>query len=560
MKQEDKIRIASLSIAIMGLLYFFLRVPGCGSQELGVQQVEPNPSIPPVSECNKVTFKEVTPLLSQKCESCHSGYSSYQTAKGKVDQYIARVSLPDNNPLRMPKAAPALGQAEKDLLLKWKVDGLLESCSGVAPAPKKKVVFNEAETAMLQAVNSLDVVDRVQTRFILATNKDDLEKYQAAANKAINSLNSVERKLVKAKEVLGGTILQIRLEDFGLNATDWEKIIAADPLKLESFTNTGVILKQLTNTRRPWIEVANFIDVTFRNSRLYYDLTRTPGTFGELIRKLGVDFAGDLKDFRAFLIGEANSVLSLGKNRLVARFKSVDGYFWQTFDPLALNGVEQRNLFRFPLLAQAGGKANFDFAASEAIYTLPNGMQGYVLFNAQGVRQNAAPQNIVQDNSGQNPKGSEIVNASSCTRCHNQGIIPLSDGVRDSVIQNAVLFDARDVEIVKRLYKDNQVNRSLFEEDNRFHGQKLSEIGVKEGPDPMVFATDRLLLNWNLAQLAEYLFFSKEEFQVLLAQSATGRSELGQLLVGGTVTYDQIIASLPKVIQELRIFQDELGK
>lgn len=568
MRFKEKLRIATVTIGIMACVFVLIRVPGCGTEVIEKEgAVNPGASIPPVSNCNKVTFTEVKPLLSGKCVSCHPGYDTFQVAKGRIDSYIERVGLPDNNPLRMPKSAPPLAQNEKELLLKWKLDSLLESCDQSAPSPKKKVTFQEIEQVMTEAVNSEAPQERLQTRFVLLTNKlndssdiRELETTKEAANKALNGLNSIERRLQKAREIgPEGAVLQIKLEDFGLSVQDWEKISQADPLKLESFTKVGVFLKTLTGTRRPWIEAANFIDVTHRNSRLYYDLTRTPSNFSQLIQKLGVDFSGDLRELDAFLIGEANSVLSLGKNRLVARFKSVDGYFWITFDPLQLDAnTPERNLFKFPLLAQAGGRANFDFAAREAIYSLPNGMQGYVLFNNQEVRQNAAPTNIVQDNSGQNPKGSEIVNASSCSRCHNQGIIPLTDQVRDSVIQNAVLFNANDVEIVKRLYKVSDVNKALFEEDNRFFGTKLKEIGVKEGPDPMVFATDRLLLNWNLDQLASYLFFSKEEFKTLCGQSATCRGELGQLLTDGTVTYDQIIQSLPNVIRELRIFQDAL--
>lgn len=574
---ELREKIQLLTLCLIGVFgaWFVSSVPSCGTEVIEKQDVpstsQPPVGTPPPGGCNKVTFTEVKPLITAKCISCHRAerYDEYQQAKSAIDQFIERVSLPDNNPRRMPKGGEPLAQGEKDVLLRWKVDGLSENCNGQLPSPKKKVVFNEAEQAMFGAVNGLDISDRIQTRFLVLTNKlnegaseEEISKTKQAANKAINGLNGVERKLLKLKEIgPEGAILQIRLEDFGLNRIDWEKIIAADPLKLESFTNTGVILKQLTQTRRPWIEVADFIDVTHRNSRLYYDLVRAPNTFQELVQKLGVNFSGDLRDFKAFLIGEANSVLSLGKNRLVSRFESRDGYFWMTFDPLAIDAqTPQRNLFKFPLLAQAGGKANFDFAASEVIYSLPNGLQGYFLTNAQGVRQNAAPTNIVQDNSGQNPKGSEIVNASSCSRCHNGGLIPLTDQVRDSVIQNAVLFDARDVEIVRRLYKVGSANSALFDDDNRTFEKNLGAVGVSPGADPLVFATDRLLLNWNLNQLASYLFFEKEEFRLLLGQSATGRAELGQLLVDKTVTYDQIIQSLPKVIEELRIFQDELGK
>lgn len=525
--------------------------------------------VPPTgSECNKTTFAEVKPIITAKCVACHAGYDAYPTAKAKGADFVTRVNLPGSSSQRMPKIpSPELPQNEKDLFKKWQLDGFLEKCDSTPPDKKAAFInFDNIETAILDELNKLSEEDRLNSRFLVLSHKvdqgslpPDMEIFFSSVSKTVNSLNDLGKRLTKPLRIgPEASVVRIDLEDYELQRKDWDKIIANDPLKIESFTNKGKVIKFLTQNVRPWMHFDNFIDVTQRNSALYYDLLGVPPTFEGLVKKLGVNYAADFLNFKAMLIGTNHSPISLQKNRLISRHDSLDGYFWFTYDPIALGGVKQRNLFEFPLLKETGSKQVFDFAAGEAIYSLPNGLQAYALFNNKGVRQDAAPLNVVTD--VDSPISPEIRNASSCHRCHNGGLIPAVDEIRSHVVKNASQFKVQDVELVKVLYRDAVENTSTFKKDNEGFLKALTDAGIQPGVDPMNYATDRLLLNWDLNQTASFLFLTKEEFVELLNQSAEGRAQVGQLLSGGSITYDQFVTILPKLIADLRLFQEPLGK
>ena len=608
---ERRVKVLMLLVTTAFGFYVLTRIPGCGSQkpqgqdpapvvaaptpkkecgdtkigqtkatlcpdkksnkieactEAGLVTAIECPSPPTGVECNKTTFAEVKPILTSKCVSCHQGYDSYETAKGKGKDYVARINLPASSPQRMPKAPnPELPANEKDLFKKWQLDGFLEKCGETQkPVQESSINFDQIEGAIIDKLNQLSEETRLNSRFLVMSHKvdqgstsSDMELFFSATTKTANSLNKLSKRLTKPERFgPSNSIVRINLEDYELNRKDWDNIIAADPLKLESFTNKGKVIKFLTQNLRPWMHFDNFVDTTQRNSKLYHALLGTPATFAELVRYLGVNFAGDFLNFKAQLIGTNRSPLSL-KNRLISRHDSVDGYFWVTYDTDGLKNNRQ-NLFEFPLLKETGSKQVFDFQAGEVIYSLPNGLQAYALFNNKGERQDVAPVNIVRD--VESPISPEIRNASSCHRCHNGGIIPTVDEVRDHVLKNASEFKANDVEIVKVLYRDAAANVATFKGDNDAFVQALANIGIKPGVDPMNYATDRLLLNWDLNQTASFFFVTKEEFVQLLNQSAAGRAQVGNLLSGSSITYDQFVTILPQLIKDLRLFQEPLGK
>ena len=544
--------------------------------ETGIEVLQDCDLQNPIPDCGKTLFSEVKPLIDAKCVSCHPGYINYPTVKGAVNGIVQRINLQGANPQRMPKPPnPELTPDQKDLIKRWQSDGALDVCPG--GIRQTHIPFKAIETAMRDKAQSLSEVDRLNGRFLVLSHRvnqrateEEIVKAISGADKTINSIAPRAQRLTKM-ERFGpeGSILYLDLNDYRLNRQDWEVIIAADQFQLESFTDDGLLLKFLTQTKRPWMHFDNFIDLTHRNSELYYRLLGVPATLDELARLQGVDFVDDLKNFEALLVGTNHSPISLQKNRMIGRWESGAGYFWVTFDPIALGGVRERNLFEAPLLADAGGsgRTNFDFAASEVIYSLPNGLQAYALYanvvrsslppQRTTVRENFAPINIVTDT--ESPLSPEIRNANSCVRCHSSGLIPAIDEIRDHVTQNASQFERGDVDIVRALYKPNPLVTQVFEEDRREFAVALSQLGVDPSVDPMSQATDRLLLNWNAIQAAAFFFLTIEEFAECLNGSAALKAEIGQLLTGGTVTYDQILTSKNTIVRDCRLFQNPVG-
>src|SRR5262249_61642258 len=120
--------------------------------------------------------------------------------------------------------------------------------------------------------------------------------------------------------------------------------------------------------------------------------------------QLRVDAAVNIQQERVARAGFNGSGVARN-NRLLERHDAVHGAYWRTydFDAVQQNLVERdtllpdrKNLFAFPLGPGAQGN-NFQHIGGEVIWNLPNGLQGYLLVNANGLRVDKAPTAIVSD-------------------------------------------------------------------------------------------------------------------------------------------------------------------
>ncbi len=175
------------------------------------------------------------------------------------------------------------------------------------------------------------------------------------------------------------------------------------------------------------------------------------------------------------------------------------------------------------------------------------------------MRQAAAPVDVVRD--FLSPVSSEIRVAVSCHRCHNGGLIQARDQVRDHILANASQFDPGDVEKVRALYKPGASVAANFSADNQRYATALRRLNINPAePDPMSKMSDEYLLDWDAARVASFLLLTEDSFKNLLNQSAAGKAQVGQLLTGGKITYDQFVAVLPVLINDLRLFQDPVDQ
>ena len=111
-------------------------------------------------------------------------------------------------------------------------------------------------------------------------------------------------------------------------------------------------------------------------------------------------------------------------NRVVERHTSRYGAYWKSYD--FAGSVGAQNIFTHPL--------NFNHDGGEAIFNLPNGLQGYYLVNASGFRLDEAPINIVSNPAASDPT---VRNGLSCIGCHTEGMKTLEDQVRSVIESNA---------------------------------------------------------------------------------------------------------------------------
>src|SRR5262249_57304279 len=135
---------------------------------------------------------------------------------------------------------------------------------------------------------------------------------------------------------------------------------------------------------------------------LYQDILQLPSNAAELERQLRVDVAQDIQQERVARAGFNGSGVSRN-NRVLERHDSMLGVYWRTYDFEAVpqNLIERnillpdrRNIFAYPL-GPGGGETTFQHAGGEAIFNLPNGLQGYMLVHAVNTRINKGPTAIV---------------------------------------------------------------------------------------------------------------------------------------------------------------------
>lgn len=513
--------------------------------------------------CTQTVFdRDVAPLITAKCVSCHPGFNTLDTAKSKIDNFIARTALADGDSNRMPKSPNApLSQAEKDIFNSWKKDGLLPSCPDTS-ANNPPVSLNDLETTIQADLGTISPGDQVTTRYLITSHKSNegatakvLTSFGLAVQKGINNMSS-GRLMVAAKAVDKiQTIFRFNLNDLKLTSADWDLIEKADPVNLESFTNLGVLIKGITRTKKPWMSVDAFV-ISSNTAAVYHAIHKIPSDLNTFLGLQGVNQNTQIANFEALEVGFANSPISLNKNRLLARFDSTFGAFWQTFDT---NGTvsADRNFFNFPLLKSASGTATAKFDASEILFSLPNGLMGSALFDAQGKRLDFAALNVVAHNVNP-PSDPTIKNAISCHRCHNAGFIPKKDEIKASVIENASQFQSIDVDQVTQIFRDPA---SVFTADNNEIAAALSKVGISvQDPDPISIANDNLSeRNLDAKAVASFLLLTPQQFIDGLSGSAQGRAQVGQLLTGGTITFSQLVASLPVILKDLRIGQEPLS-
>ena len=201
---------------------------------------------------------------------------------------------------------------------------------------------------------------------------------------------------------------------------------------------------------------------------LYHDLLSLPLTDRELETRLEVDVVRNLLNapgVRVWRAGTNNSGVSTN-NRVLERHTSRYGAYWKSYD--FAGSVGTQNIFTHPL--------SFTHDGGEAIFNLPNGLQGYYLANASGFRLDAAPINIVSNPAASDPT---VRNGLSCLGCHTEGMKTFEDQVRSVIESNAT--PAYDKAQALRLYVEQSEMDARLSEDMDRYRVALTKTGGAVG-------------------------------------------------------------------------------
>lgn len=284
------------------------------------------------------------------------------------------------------------------------------------PSPATEV------SAAVADLSNVPAVDQPHQRYLTLYAVEESKRPEASKVVSFWSNSLSVRKRIGQPVAVSPTLLRVDLRDFSWPSSAWEDLTKRDPYfrteylppaeELQLRTATGSIGAIL---RADWFLAKTSIEPD------YSKFLGLPDTLAELQKKFGVQVEQVEKLSLLTRGAVLNSIVAL-HNRQAERSPTLTGYFWQTRD-VGTNAGEQAvldNLF--------GVKQN----AGEFIWSLPNGLQGYYLANAEGKQQQEVPSELATDT--RTPYQRKIVvSARSCVGCHAEGIRPVVDVVSDQI-------------------------------------------------------------------------------------------------------------------------------
>lgn len=477
----------------------------------------------------------VKELLRTRCFECHGGSAvnggvkvlDPKTFVGADKAVIP--GRPDDSPLWQrvtadddstmpPEGQPRLSSEDISLLRQWIVAGAPPFPDDVArpaeenrdPALAEVLGVDYVYKRILKHLRSLPNDQRPYVRYFSINHlltggatREELDTQRAALAKAINHL-SLEQRLAVPRPIDAplNTVFAVDIRELGWQKRPFEIVRggkSAGPGTLNLFdlalleypyaafyedseTYESLLREFVLPARlaRPIVYVrADWFTSVATQAPLYEDFLQLPFTLDELERRLGADTAANLANNLTKRAGMTVSGVSRN-NRVVERHAIGAGAYWKSFDFASSKG--RQNMFRDPVNLEADG--------GEMIFNLPNGLQGYLITNAKGVRVDSAPTQIVTDKFAEDKT---VRNGLSCIRCHDGGMKSFADTVRPALerLPGSPGFDKRQA---LRLYPPQEEMESLIKEDaERFLTAAKKAMGSSPAREPITAVSQRFL-------------------------------------------------------------------
>jgi hypothetical protein len=330
--------------------------------------------------------------------------------------------------------------------------------------------------------------DGVFLRYVSLSNRlnqgfcpEDLDGDRKALIKAINSLSTEVSVAIPEAIDPDGIVYRVDLRDLGWDqpttvdgvAFDdkWEAILAASPYAIEFEGDEADDAKVSANTAVPVLFGDALIDAATVGN-LYYALIDVGESEDELLAQLGIDEEEQEENGTVIKVGTSRSRLSR-QDTVAERLEVEDfrGYYWSRYDLDEATGGE--SIFANPLEFQEDSIA--------AVFSLPNGFNGYALFDAAGLR--VTDTGVIVD---QAQLDGRVRNSVSCSQCHAAGINPMTDEVRAYVEANSRDFDADTFEEALDAFRVQSEIDEVIEQDAALYASSLAAAGIDTvGVDPV---------------------------------------------------------------------------
>lgn len=489
------------SVSSLLLLVAACNLPTPPAGEGGDTTGAADPAAGPVTpECIE-TRAATEGILRARCGACHDNGQTQGKFGGVSDLdgliaagYVVRGAAADSLLFQriesgeMPVGADDLPADEQATIARW-----IDVCTPAEEAAEdveltrppaclenEFVVQDDILSIILADLTLLDSARQRTTRYVTFAHlhsagfcEEQLEGYRHAFAKLINHLSLAPTIRVPEAIDEARTIYRIDLVDYGWTADTWARITAADPYAIAFRSDDARKIQQTAEVELFSVKGDWFIEAASQPP-LYHTVLGIPGTRAELEGELGVDVDANLADE---IVSDTDEVLRAGfrdskvsrSNRVIERHQIPTAdyrAYWLSYD-FAGNEGDQDVLNRPLDFVEDGG---------EIIFTLPNGLQGYMIVDADGVRLDRAPVGIVHDSEvAEEP---EVINGLSCMSCHSEGMRRATDQVRDHVASNISAFDDLEREQVAKLYAPQDVFDRAQQRDIETFAASLAQTGA----------------------------------------------------------------------------------
>lgn len=482
---------------------------------------------------------------------------------GKADQSPLFLKLAGNK-MPPPDEQPRPSAADVDVLKKW-IDAGAPGIGGSNVA-RSFVTDADVHAWMLADLEPMEKRSRRFVRYFSLVHlynaglgEDELQTYRHALAKLINSLSWHPRITVPQPIDARQLVLRIDLREFMWDANLWNRILAEYPYGVLQDTALARAVSVATATKLPVVRADWFIATACRPP-LYQELLQLPANVAELERQLRVDVAVNLIQERVARAGFNGSGVSRN-NRILERHDAIHGAYWRTYDfeEVPQNLVERdlllpdrRNVFAYPLGPAGFNDLSFQHAGGEVIFNLPNGLQAYMLLNANGIRIDKANTAIVSD-----PKRPDraVETGISCMSCHYRGMNFKDDQVRDFLDKNPQAFARGAAELIRALYVPRDKMKKLMEEDAERFAKAVAKTGARISAfEPIATMTVRYEGDVDLPTAAAEVGVAPEELLSRIGRTEQLTRNLGALKApGGTVARQVFLQSFADIVRELRL-------
>ena len=522
--------------------------------------------------------RQALEVLKAHCYRCHGAEGNVEGGMNYItdlERLVARRKVvpgkAEQSPVYKRIAAGTMPPAEfKDRLSENEKAAIKAWIDAGAPSllasvKREFVPQSQVNEWVLSDLEKIDRRSRRFQRYLTFTHlynagaaEDELRTHRNALSKLINSLSWHPN--VRNPEAVDphGTIFRIDLRWYMWDATTWNRILQEYPYGVLDDGVTSRVISVFTAAKVPVIRGDWFV-ATAPRPPLYQDILQLPGNLAELERQLRVDAGLNIAQERVMRVAFNGSGISKN-NRVLERHDAVHGYYWRTYDfeevpqnlvDRGLLAPDRRNVFAYPL-GPGSVENTFLHAGGEAIFSLPNGLQGYFIMNAVNNRLDKAPTAIVSD-PRRPDKAVEL--GVSCMGCHVPGIHAKADQMHEHLEKNPKAIAKADADVARALYPAKEKSLTQMEEDAKKYQAALARTGTPVNRnEPIIAMTQRYEGDIEAVAAAAEAGLPLDQFQKRIGDSESLSRALGSLRVaGGTVARQVWVQAFGDVVRELRL-------